>query len=451
MPTNVVEFPFAAHPTTPVGQYIRLGETAYQRLGSMLVEGRLPATRVVVDASRISHQREIIRAFKAAGAEVVMDTKAAELAAHNKFGGWPKHAPWGAMNPGGPIGPEFFAAKRADDIFGEIARCAVEFGVDAVLAPGHFINAKDFDGWFEVDRRSCEYLREALDREGGSSIGIDYLLVTKHTEINDAAKRSEFVAGLDGLPFDNLWLRASGFGNDAGPLAAARFLSALHGLHNLGKPIISDYLGGLVGEAAVAFGAVSGLAHGIGERERFSASGWEKPPAPRDGQKGGSQKRVSVPGLNRSLSVPEFEVMCSARGGKRLLVCPDRKVCPNGIGDMIADTKRVAAHEALTHLATIAAVPDQRRADHFLEHRVKEVDRNARQVKNLKPKKEEAEQRGVDLERLLVRLADHSDKIGKMRSAFEHMHEEKKDRPHRARPVCPRRDSGTDIEIGQKS
>jgi len=43
----------------------------------------------------------------------------------------------------------------------------------------------------------------ALDREGGSAIAIDYLLITPHTMLNDDAVRSEFLSGLDGLPYDN--------------------------------------------------------------------------------------------------------------------------------------------------------------------------------------------------------------------------------------------------------
>jgi len=55
-------------------------------------------------------------------------------------------------------------------MFGQIARFAIEYQVDAVLAPTHFVGDPNFKGWFTVDQASCRALRRALDREGGSAI-----------------------------------------------------------------------------------------------------------------------------------------------------------------------------------------------------------------------------------------------------------------------------------------
>jgi hypothetical protein len=153
-----------------------------------------------------------------------------------------------------------------------------------------------FFDWFTLDREACTALRRALDREGGAAIAIDYPLMHSHVELENADRRRHLLAGLTDLPFDYLWVRASGLAPDAGPLTVRRFLSAMSDLRDLGQPIILDYLGGLLGSAAIAFGVASGKAHGIGERERFDVRDWHKPPRKKDPeQKFGRTQRIAVP------------------------------------------------------------------------------------------------------------------------------------------------------------
>ena len=449
MTDNVLAFPYGTHPTQPIAQFVRLGELHYQSLGNLLAAGKLRTSRVVVDASKIRHQRELIRAFREAGAEIVLDTKAAELASPLKITGAAKGAPWADENGGAPVGPACFMGTRADDLCGRIARCAVEYQIDAVLAPTHFLGDKLFDGWFELDRQTCARLRRALDREGGAHIAIDYPLIMSHVHLNDPDRRSGIADGLQGLPFDNLWIRASGFGNDAGPLTVTRYMNALSGLHNLGHPIIGDYLGGVIGEAAVAFGAVSGLAHGIGERERFDTSGWEKPPRETGNGFRGRAKRVQLGTLNRSFSLPELELLCSAKGGRRLLLGSNRSRLAHGVQDILRDPRGFAAQEATRHLEGMSGIPDLHRGQHFLERRMTEVARVARSVKDLKPPKEKAADKKVDLENLMKRLNVHSANIDKLQSALERQHEELKERAGRAMAVS-RASAGAEIR-GRRS
>ena len=436
--TNVLQFPHAGRPIDPVLQFIRLGEIAYQKIGGLFAEGRLPTKRVVIDASKIRHQKDAIKAFKDAHVEIVLDTKAAELSALGRHSGYAKGAPWGAINGDKPIGPEFYVAGRADDFFGQVARCAVEYEVDVVLAPGHFLGDNLYDGWFEIDRRACIELRMALDREGGENIAIDYLLIVPRLYLNDSERRSAYMSGLSDLPFDHLWIRTSDFGNDASHLMVSQYATSLASLHDLGKPIISDYLGGMVGEAVVALGAVYGVAHGVAERERFSAYGWEKPPKkPTNDRDHGVTKRISLSAINKSLTIPEFEVLCRAMGGKGLLVRSYQNICPGGMEDMIADHRRLAAYDAIRHIEDISQVPKQRRGRHFLDYRLAQAVRNARNVKNLEPIEEDAIRRKVDLEKLMKRMSDHSAKLEKLHTSLEHLHESLVDSTGRALPVRP--------------
>jgi hypothetical protein len=436
MPADVVPFPHKVPPVEPLAQFIRLGELAFQRVGGLFVEGHLHAKRVVIDASKIRHQREIIKAFKEAGAEIVLDTKAAELASVAKFAGLPRGAPWSQLANGDRLGPAVFMPTHSGDIYGQIARCALDYGVDVVLSPGHFIGDKHFGGWFEVDRAACGRLRDALDREGGRHIAIDYLLVLPHTQLNESEVRLKIAAGLSGLPFDNLWIRASGFGNDAGHLTVSRFTSALMSLHNIGKPIITDYLGGLIGEAVLALGAASGFAHGIGERERFNASAWERVPEKKeDDQGGGPAKRVLISAFNKSLSVGEFELLCSATGGKRLLVNQDRKICPKGMVDMTSDPRVVAAHDLVQFFEDLSGVPGNHRGDHFLRHRLEPAVRMSELVKNLTPSAEIAAQKNVDLEKFMTRLSDHSKKLRQQANTLSILNDNLKESGGRSRAI----------------
>lgn len=186
--TNIINFPHPNAPVQPVGHFIRLGETGYRQLANLHAAGRFPAARVVVDASRIKHQRDLVSSLRAKGAEIVLDTKVAELSALEKFAGYARHAPWSALGEGKPLKPSHFDPKASGDLFGQIARFAIEYRVDAVLAPTHFVGDANFKGWFAVDQASCRALRRALDREGGSTIGIDYLLIAPHTMLNDDAR-----------------------------------------------------------------------------------------------------------------------------------------------------------------------------------------------------------------------------------------------------------------------
>jgi len=306
-----------------------------------------------------------------------------------------------------------------------------------VLAPTHFVGDPNFKQWFKADQ-TCRELRRALDREGNSAIAIDYLLITPHTMLNDDAVRSEFLSGLDGLPYDNLWVRASGFGNDAGPLATKRFITAMSGLHNLGKPIVADYLGGLVGHAALAFGAVSGLCHGVGEKERFDARSWHNPAKKNDDDKFGRATRVFIAGLDRSATIPELEIMANARGGRKLVTCCDRACCPHGMRDTIADPRQHAAYQSFSMMADLASVPDLNREQPFLNGRMTEVDRQARLAKDLKFSAEEAVEWKVDIGKLTKRLVDHSKQVGKMRLSLEDLYETRANGAPRARPVVRR-------------
>ncbi|SCM72258.1 conserved hypothetical protein [uncultured Pleomorphomonas sp.] len=418
MAATIVKFPYKASPISKLGQFFRLGETSYRRHASLFAEGHLKAKRIVVDASVIRHLKDEIGHFREAGVEVILDTKVAELAALQRAGGNPSKAPWAVH--GGLLGPRYFDKGHSSDVIGHIARIAVEYRVDAVLAPCHFVGDPGFDGWLDVDRRSCIYLRDALDRAGGKNIAIDYTLIAPHLLLNQSEFRQKAIEGISDLPFDNLWLRASGFGSDSKAQPICHLISSIVHLHNLGKPIVIDYVGGLVGEAVLAFNAASGFAHGIGEIERFDARQWHvAPKEPEPDRPMGRARRVSIGAINKSLTIAEYETLLSARGGKRLLVPQLEGTAIKSGSDIVADPKIVAALQSASAFEKLNSIPDIHRPAHFLRERLTPAVELVKQIKNLRPSSEVAIEKKVDLGKLMARFDEHSKDLSRQQMALE--------------------------------
>ena len=440
MNAQILPFPKppAVSVSSPVALFLRVGE-AHRKLADLHATGHLPARRAVFDASRVRHQRDLIAALRDAGAEIVLDTEAAELAAVGKCSGHVRRAPWARPQEEGVLGPTHFRREVLPELMGQIARFAVEHRFNAVLSPTHYLGDPGFGDWFTVDRAACLALRQALDREGGRHIGIDYPLILQGSILHDHNARGAITSALADLPVENIWLRVSPLGVDAGPLSMQRFLTSTSALHNLGKPLIADHLGGLPSLAAAAFGAVSGVAQGIGERERFDASGWHKPPQQRaDDDPFGRAVRIGIPSLWRSLLAKELDLLAGAKGGRRLCGCGDRSCCPHGYADMRADPRGHTARQLFKSFAALEAIPDLRRETHFINGPMAEADRLARQVKELRPSAPDAAAAGVDVEKLMKRLADQSRGIEKLRIMLERHHEARGEEGPRCRPVVPR-------------
>ena len=436
MPAQILPFTKPGAATqTPIPCFVRIGE-AHRQLSSLHAAGHLPARHAVIDASRLRHQSEIVGAMREAGTQIVLDTEAAELAAPAKCQGHARRAPW-AREDGRPLGPEDFRGEARTKLLAQMAQCAVENGFHAVLSPTHFLGDPAFGDWLSVDVDTCLAFRKALDQEGGRSIAIDYPVIIPNIMLNGPGTRGGLISVLRDLPVANVWIRASGFGADAGPLAAKRFLMAISGFHNLGKPIIADYLGGLVGQAALGFGVISGLGKGVSERERFEAREWHKPP-PKDEDGGGGfgrATRFTIPDLYRSVTLPEMNVLSGARGGKRVCGCGDRSCCQNGYTDMLADHRGHASRQMFRSIEAIEKVPDLLRGHSFLNGQMANAVRKAREIQSLRPSAAEAERHGVNLDDLMKRMTAHSRKMDKTQASLQNLYDARgKDAP-RARPI----------------
>ncbi len=395
----------------PLAHFLRIGASGHRRLEELLAAGRLPFTRFVADAGAYARQSELINALRVAGSEIVLDTNVAELSTIGRFHGAAKGAPW--ADPNGVLTERHFQKTRGGrDVIGQIARFVVGNGITRVMAPTHLLS-EAADSWLSTDIASTTALRRALDEAGGKNVAIDYQLMITNATLNDAAQRKAIINSLRETPLDSLWLRVSGFGADATAAGLRKYITASRDFHQLELPVVADSIGGLAGLAALAFGSMGGIAHGVAEKERFDASTWHKPPPPPDPEKkrGGNAHVIMLPGLDRLLKPAQAEALIAASGARRLLSCPDRTCCPHGFEDTIRDPKGHYLRQRAGEYNALSKIPELRRSQHFLDKTLSSADRAARQIAKLR----------LSDEKLSEALVRNASRIDKMRVVLENL------------------------------
>jgi hypothetical protein len=366
-------------PTTPsIAGFLRVGHTGHRKLADLHAAGRLPYRRVVFDAAHLTEQVELAKSLKATGCEIVLDPNFAEMATAGKFGSSAiQKLAWANLDR--PWQPSDFDRRRNHDAAKAIAEFAVKAGIHAVLAPTHLIETAN-DAWRATDLRMCEALRYELDRCGGADIAVDYQLITTSAILKDAAARAAFVADIEAMPVENVWIRASGFGATATGAGTRHFIESLRGLHDVGRPPIADMAGGFAGLGAAAFGAVAGISHGVGQKESFKAADWRKPPS----GGGGAAARAYVHELDRYFKEEQLQGIFDAKGGKTRFGCADTSCCTHGGEDMIENGHAHFVTQRHRQLDDLSGVPEDRRASHFLFRHLDPAIRTARHATKLK-------------------------------------------------------------------
>ena len=362
----------------PLAGYLRLGHTGHRKLADLQAAGRFPYRRIVVDAAHLAEQRDLLKTLKAAGCEIVLDPNFAEMATPGRFGSSSlQKLPWANLER--PWEPSDFGPHRNHDAARSIAAFAAEAGVDAVLAPAHLIETA-VDAWRMVDLRLCEALRHELDRAGGAYIAVDYQLITNAAVLKDSAARAALVDDIAGMPVDNIWIRASGFGATATGAGTRQHIESVRGLHAIGKPLVSDMAGGFAGLATLAFGAFAGLSHGVGQKEACKASDWRKPPV----GGGGASARAYVHELDRYFKEEQLQAIFAAKGGRSRFGCNDTSCCPRGCDDMIESGHAHFLTQRHRQLDDLSGVPEARRVEHYLLRHLDPAVRSARNAARLK-------------------------------------------------------------------
>lgn len=227
---NVV---YLHRPPDQITTFLRVGVSGHRQLETLLLAGRLPSERFVLDASAFARQGELVGALKAAGRELSLDTNVAELSSVGRYQGAAKTAPW--ANPDGVITERDLLGNETL-VLSQIAQFAVANGLHRIQAPSHFLEGGIKDPWFRVDLEACVRLRRLLDMEGGKDIAIDYPLLLTNAALNDPTERAAIIPALSSLPIQSVWLRTSGFGADATPAGVRKYIVALRDFGSLHLP-----------------------------------------------------------------------------------------------------------------------------------------------------------------------------------------------------------------------
>jgi len=248
----------------------------------------------------------------------------------------------------------------------------------------------------------CEALRYELDQLGGNEIVIDYQLISTNALLKDGEARQALIANLDQLPIDNLWLRISGFGASATGVGTRHFVESVRALHQLNLPLVADSVGGFPALAALAFGAVGGISHGVGQKENFRASEWKSPPS----GGGGSTPRIYLHEFDRHFTEDQLKSIFSAKGGKSRFCCNDTSCCKHGQEDMIEYAHSHFITQRTRQLDDLSGVPETRRAEHFMLRHLDPAIRSMRYGAKLKIADEKVAKSVNDAKSRLVRLRD---------------------------------------------
>ena len=393
-------------PVPPPAAFLRVGHTGHHRLEALLAADRLAFRRLVFDAAHLHSQRDLLSAASRAGFEIVLDLNVAESAALSRVGSAISKLPW--ANPDRPWTPADFAAGRNDDLFKRMAEFVVSSGAHVVLGPSH---AFDDEGWVDIDRDGSHRLRDELDQAGAADVAIDHLAIVGARELRDPDHRRAIVTAVGNLPIQNLWLRIGGFGATATGVGTRHVIEASRSLLEVSRPLILDMAGGFAALAPLAFGAIGGISHGVAQRESFDLAAWRKPPVPRKG--GGTPSKVYLAELDRYLDVDQAAAFFAVRGTKARFSCSDGRCCPSGIEDMTENANAHFLTQRHKQVDALAAVPETRRAEHFLLHQLDPALRSARQASKLK----------FGDEKLQKVVADTKGRLGRLRDVLGALHE----------------------------
>ncbi|RLJ16771.1 hypothetical protein DJ030_09950 [bacterium endosymbiont of Escarpia laminata] len=346
----------------PLGLFIRSEYNDQRALLDFLHTQKVGFNGVVFNAVHVESQNELLEHVLDRKIDAILDPKTQEMGAIGRYTEKLGALPWGANRPHTPNDFSHIATKHR--LVASLTDYCLEKGFTQILAPTHYLKDVE-DEWLQIDLDLTRRLWNRLDKSGGDKVDLIYSLTIPYKTLRDHKQRRMLVNQLKTVPMDMLWLKIDHLGADATAPKTINYISCAADFHELGIPIVADYIGGFPALALLAFGAVGGIAHGITNRERFSASDWHKPS---DNRGRAPQRRIYVPQLD--LMIPRqqaeklFESFPKARS---LFGCQDKKCCQRGTTDMVDKPAHHFLYQRTQKVAGLNQIPEQLRAPHFLE------------------------------------------------------------------------------------
>lgn len=350
----------------PLGLYVRAGRNDHKDFLNLLSAGDLRCHGVVIDAVYADRHKELLEHIVDHRLDAILDPKTQPAAT---IGGYTEAIgalPWVL---GRPHQLHDFEGHAGRERMARLGDFAIEHGFTQILAPTHLLQDAT-DPWLARDIKATEWLRAHLDHTGGARIELIYSLAVPYRVFRRGDQRRLLVEALRGVSASAIWPKVEAFGSSSSPTAACTYLNAAADFHELGIPVIGDHVGRLVGLGLLAFGAVSGIAHGVTMHERFDASHWRKEP---QASKGWSMpKRVYVRELDLLLKPDEAKLLLESTNRARgLFGCPDSHCCPRNVQDMLENPARHFLVQRTGDVMELGRTPESLRAPAFLERHVR--------------------------------------------------------------------------------
>lgn len=348
----------------PLGLYIRVGHNDHRTMSDMLANGNSSFFGAIFDPTKMKRQSELKDQILDNKLDAILDTRAMRSSTIGGYTDKLGELPWGSKRP---HIIEDFQGVNGRRLANNISSFTCDKGFTQVMAPTHYFTDVN-DTWFKTDIESACRLRDGLNRGKGSNIPIIYPLAISYATFRNQEKRREIIAQLQGVPMDSLWLMIDGMGRNSTATAVKNYLRASSDFQKLGVPIVADHIGGMIGLSLLAFGAVGGLAHGVGANERFSTTHWRKPP-----QKSsfGSQKQIYLPSIDSMLSEKEAEELLNSRRAKSFFACTNTSCCPRGVKDMFDQPSKHFLYQRMSEVAGLSNIPESLRPQRFLEQHLR--------------------------------------------------------------------------------
>lgn len=369
MTDNVIPLPRphgarTAH--SPLAFFVRAGRNDHVELLDLLGVGEQGIFGVVIEAHNVDRHRALITEARRRNLDVVLDPKTQQMGLPGGLTGKLAELPWG-LDRHHTVSD--FKGTEGRARAAQIVEFAVNNGFTQLLGPSHLLNGPN-DPWLRNDINMMVSVADEI-AASNSELGLIYSLAVPIDVLRKPAERSAIVTALEDAPFDAAWLKIENFGDDASGEKTAAYIEACRDFHVRGVPIVGDHIGGLPGLAALAFGAVGGIAHGVTMQQNFRASNWRRPPKP---STGATPRRVYLPQLDMLLKSPVAKAFLNTSTRVRgHFGCRDTHCCPHGIRDMLDHPARHALYQRAREVEMLGSTPQSVRVDRYLDERVRRV------------------------------------------------------------------------------
>lgn len=369
--TNVVQMPprTERRQRQEMGFFVRVGHNDHREMLNLLASGESGIFGLVISAQHAGRHAELIADARDRGFDVILDPKTQEMATPGAYSNSLAGLPWG--------GEDF---HRVPDFQGAPGRALVEriveFAIERqftqLIGPTHLI-ANPNDLWLRTDVAAMGLARDAI-ASARVQMPLIYSLAVPISVLRNRTLRQALLPAVADVPCDAIWLKVENFGDDASGDKTVAYMEACRDFHAAGIPVVADHVGGLPGLAALAFGAVGGIAHGIAVHQSFQASGWRRPPKEDAGSFAPPAKRVYIRQLDTFLK-PDVarQLLQSSPRARGHFACNDQHCCPRGMHDMLANPGRHALYQRAREIEQIAAMPQSVRVQGYLDGMVRTV------------------------------------------------------------------------------